>query len=90
MVDTETGLTVEKRTAEFAVMPPDDPHACAVCGRRHELDQPHDAQSLHYQYSFYAEHGHWPTWKDAVAHCPEPVRTAWEAELRTRGHWSKP
>lgn len=87
VVDTATGRTVETRTAEFGIMPPDDPLACTMCGRRHDPDQPHDAQSLHYQYAFRAEHDRWPTWKDAVAHCPEAVRTAWEAQLRALGHW---
>ncbi len=90
VVDADSGLIVESRTAEFRVMPPEDPEACRSCGRRHDADQPHDALSLHYQYGFRAEHGRWPTWKDAVAHCAEPVRVAWEAELRVLGHWSEP
>jgi hypothetical protein len=90
VVDTATGLAIESRTAEFGVMPPEDQVACTTCGRRHDADQPHDAQSLHYQYAFRAEHDRWPTWKDAVAHCTDQVRTAWETELRARGHWPEP
>lgn len=87
IVDTQTGAVVEHRTATMHVMPPDDPLACQTCGRRHDPGQPHDATHLHYQYSFYAEHGRWPTWKDALAHCDEHTRAAWEDELRRLGQW---
>ncbi|MFE1598231.1 hypothetical protein [Methylobacterium sp. ID0610] len=87
VVDAATGEVIEERTAEFRLMPPADPQACQTCGRRHPPEQPHDATRLHYQYSFRAEHGRWPTWADAVAHCAEPIREAWEAELRSRGLW---
>ncbi len=89
-VDLETGASVDS-VSEFLIVPP-DLDACQVCGRlpAHDADQPHDAQSLYYQYAFYGEHGRWPTWKDALEHCSEPVRRLWEAELRRRGAWSQP
>lgn len=87
IVDSATGQVVERRKTPMHVMPPEDAQACQTCGRRHEPDQPHDATHLHYQYSFYAAHGRWPTWKDAIAHCDAPTREAWEAELRRLGHW---
>ena len=58
---------------------------CPECGRDHELEMPHDNQSLVYQYRFYDEHGRWPTWNDAMAHCSEPVRSAWASELAKLG-----
>jgi hypothetical protein len=71
---------------------PPDPGACQVCGRypAHPPDDPHNAQSLYYQYAFYAEHSRWPTWRDAIAHCPQPIKDAWERELRKKGVWPWP
>jgi mannose/cellobiose epimerase-like protein (N-acyl-D-glucosamine 2-epimerase family) len=51
---------------------------------------PHNQQSLYYQYAFFGEHGRWPTWKDAVAHCAPEVAAARERELRKRSAWSEP
>lgn len=88
VVDMATGKVTDERTANWGLMPPAT-DACQVCGHRpaHDADEPHNAQSLYYQYAFYADHGRWPNWRDAIAHCPEPVRAAWEAELRKRGAW---
>ena len=58
---------------------------CSQCAVAHAPDQPHDAQSLHYQYSFHAEHDRWPTWADAMAHCDEMTRGAWRALLLEHG-----
>jgi len=87
-VDMSTGKVVKTETVPFQIMPP-PAGACPVCGRlpAHRLDEPHDAQSLYYQYSFFAEHERWPTWRDALAHCPEAVRVPWERALRERGVW---
>lgn len=88
IVDLHTG----KKTIEdsgLKLLPVSSPTACPECGRdpAHAPEEPHDAQSLHYQYSFYADHGRWPTWKDALAHCPPAMRQAWEDELRRLGAW---
>lgn len=87
-VDMATGEVVERKTVNFGILPP-PPTACQVCGRNpaHAPDQPHDAQQLYYQYAFYAEHGRWPTWRDAVAHCSDEVRALWEPRLRALGVW---
>ena len=58
---------------------------CPVCAVKHPLEQPHNLQSLYYQYKFYDEHGHWPTWEDAMAHCPEEIKGYWRQELTKRG-----
>ncbi len=75
-----------------AFMLPAAAGACPVCARNpaHLEDQPHDAQSLFYQYAFYGEHGRWPTWKDALAHCSDEVKQQWETALREGGHWTEP
>lgn len=58
---------------------------CSQCGVIHEPDQPHNQQSLHYQYAFWAEYDRWPTWIDAMAHCDDETRELWSVALRERG-----
>ena len=61
------------------------PDVCQECAVKHDPSQPHNQQSLYYQYHFYAEHGRWATWADAMAHCSDYIRTIWTEELRKRG-----
>lgn len=82
-----TGAVVTETTTHFTLEPVADPKLCPDCGRAHEPSQPHDAQSLHYQYAVYGRTGQWPTWRDAIAHCDDATRAAWEQELRRLGHW---
>ena len=63
---------------------------CPVCATQHEPSEPHNAQSMYYQYRFYGVRGRWPTWADAVAHCPPRVRRRWEQALRDREAWTEP
>jgi hypothetical protein len=63
---------------------------CTVCGRNHEPDLPHDAESLYYRHSFQVAHGRWPTWADACAHTPLQVRMFWKTELSELGAWTEP
>ena len=58
---------------------------CPQCAVDHPPDQPHNQQSLAYQYWFYNEHGRWPTWADAIAHCSQEIKNFWTAELASRG-----
>lgn len=58
---------------------------CQECGVRHSPEQPHNKDSLYYQYHFYNEHGRWPTWADAMAHCSPEVKEFWKKELEGRG-----
>lgn len=69
---------------------PCSPDVCQYCAVDHPPGQPHNAQSLYYQYHFYGRHGRWPTWADAVAHCEPAVRAAWELALRRKKAWSEP
>lgn len=66
---------------------PCGPDVCHECAVKHDSGEPHNAQSLYYQYHFYAKHKRWPTWKDAVAHCPKDIKKAWEIELTKIGKW---
>ena len=58
---------------------------CPECAVEHDPEQPHNRDSLEYQYKFYDQHGRWPTWADAMAHCPEEVKKIWTQELKKRG-----
>ncbi len=64
---------------------PAAPGTCPECAVAHRPEDPHNAQSLSYQYSFYGQHGRWPTWTDAMAHCTEEMRARWIEELRKMG-----
>jgi len=69
----------------FRILGKPAPGACPVCGAEHDPDQPHNQRSLYYQYAFYDEHGRFPTWADAMTHCPESIRQLWTAELQKYG-----
>lgn len=47
---------------------------CPECAVKHDPWQPHNKDSLTYQYKFYDEHGRLPTWEDAMAHCDEDIK----------------
>lgn len=64
---------------------PARPGTCAECAVDHAPSQPHNQQSMYYQYHFYAEHNRWPTWDDAVAHCSPVVKALWVAQLAKQG-----
>ena len=61
------------------------PGACHECAVKHDPDQPHNQQSLAYQYKFYDQYGRWPTWADAMSHCSENVKKVWVEALLERG-----
>ena len=69
---------------------PAKPGKCPICATKHEPQEPHNQQSLFYQYQFYGEHSRWPTWADAMAHCDDEMKLLWERELRARDAWSEP
>lgn len=58
---------------------------CQECARKHDPDQPHDAQSLFYQMHFQKMHDRWPTWNDAIAHCAPEVQRFWIEQLKKHG-----
>lgn len=69
---------------------PAKPGTCPICAVEHASEDPHNAQSIYYQYWFYKRYQRWPTWADAIAHCGEETRKAWESALRDREVWTKP
>lgn len=58
---------------------------CPECGVNHDLEQPHNRDSLAYQYNFFDKNGRWPTWVDAMAHCAEKIKIMWIEKLQERG-----
>lgn len=61
------------------------PGTCEECATAHAPEQPHNQQSLFYQYHFYGRHGRWPVWKDALEHCAPEVKKFWTLELAKHG-----
>ncbi len=82
-VEAETGEVKKVETANWNLMPPKK-GVCQVCGKDHSPDMPHDAQSLYYQYAFYAERKRWPNWKDAMEHCTPEMKELWIQALNDR------
>jgi len=80
----EEGKTI--KMSGMYLLPP-KPGVCQVCATEHGERLPHNLQSLYYQYRFYAEHGRWPTWEDAMAHCNDEVRKATIDVLKEKGLW---
>lgn len=64
---------------------PPAPDVCQECAVKHAPADPHNRDSLYYQYHFYAEHHRWPTWEDAMSHCSEEVKEVWHRELKKLG-----
>jgi hypothetical protein len=76
LVDADTGIVLSEQH-NVGMLLPCASNVCQECATDHPHDQPHNQESLYYQYSFHAKHGRWPTWIDAVAHVPEPQRAIW-------------
>lgn len=83
-IDMVTGEVTATDTVQFKILPP-PAGTCPDCAVKHDPSQPHNVQSLHYQYAFFGEHGRWPTWSDAMAHCSEDMRRVWTEELVRMG-----
>ncbi len=78
--DVETGKVLEVKQ-NAGMLLPCAPDVCQECAMDHPHENPHNQQSLYYQMRFHAQHGRWPTWTDAMAHCTEPVRQHWKQAL---------
>lgn len=78
-IDMQTGKVVDRKENAMTILPPKS--GCPECGTDHPHDQPHNRDSMVYQYQFYGTHGRWPTWSDAMAHCSDEVKAAWRPLL---------
>lgn len=79
-VDAATGAVMDVKTNAATLLPP-PPGVCQECAVDHAWNQPHNKQSLYYQMAFHATHGRYPTWSDAMSHCPPEVQTEWRPRL---------
>jgi len=75
---------IKNKLGGFSLLPC-APGVCSECAADHPADQPHNRDSLYYQYKFYGQHGRWPTWIDAMEHCDEDMRAAVSAALKNIG-----
>lgn len=66
-------------------MLPAKPGTCSECAVDHPPHLPHNRDSLAYQYRFFDQHGRWPTWNDAMAHCDDAMRAHWTKALTAKG-----
>jgi hypothetical protein len=92
-VDMATGKETTK-PMNWGLLPP-AAGKCQVCAGEHAPHEPHNAQSLYYQYAFYGATNpqRWPTWADAVAHCSPGMQARWKEELtghHTGNRWTEP
>lgn len=69
---------------------PAPPGTCPRCAVDHPAEEPHNRDSLFYQYDFRSRNGRWPVWKDAISHCSLEMQVLWEQELRKFGAWKEP
>ncbi len=75
----------EQNLVKRMLLMPPKPGVCQICATDHDESLPHNHQSLYYQYAFYAEHGRWPSWEDAMAHCSEDIKKATIDILKSQG-----
>lgn len=79
-------MKVKSKTtqAQWGLLPPAS-DVCQICAVKHDKDEPHNKNSLYYQMRFKLEHNRYPTWKDALSHCPVKIKKLWERELINAG-----
>jgi hypothetical protein len=78
------GATQENHLGGWKLLPC-KPGVCQECAVDHAPEMPHNQQSMYYQYKFYNDHGRWPIWSDAMAHCAEDVKEKWTKALAAHG-----
>jgi hypothetical protein len=79
-VDMDAGEVTNVRRNAFTMLPC-GPDVCQECAVDHPHGDPHNQQSLYYQYWFYSRHGRWPTWTDAMSHCTPELQVRWKSLL---------
>ena len=78
-------VKVKEIPFENVMILPPKPGVCRECAVDHRPDQPHNRDSLYYQMRFWQEHGRFPTWKDAAAHCSDEMKRAFMRGYAERG-----
>ncbi|MBA7621881.1 hypothetical protein ES703_29251 [subsurface metagenome] len=54
---------------------------CQECATKHDINEPHNRDSLYYQIHFKMKNGRSPNWEDAIAHCDKVTKQLWRKEL---------
>lgn len=70
---------------ETMMLLPPRKDVCQTCGKDHQPELPHNAQSMYYQVAFQMENGRYPNWLDAMAHCSDEMKAVWTKALEERG-----
>jgi hypothetical protein len=73
---------VKTIAASQMILLPPHPDLCQTCATDHHPELPHNQQSLYYQMRFQMDHGRWPTWEDAMAHCTDDTRSKWQEAMK--------
>jgi hypothetical protein len=90
-MELEQPVTITEMPFSNATLLSPAPGLCPACAVPHDPAEPHNQQSLHYQYWFRLREAkagreeRWPTWDDAMAHCTPEVQDLWRDALRERG-----
>lgn len=79
-IDMNTGEVKGEKVNAMTMLPPPG-NVCQECAVDHPWNEPHNQESLYYQYHFHGRHGRWPTWSDAMAHCDPKMKEVWREEL---------
>lgn len=58
---------------------------CQECAIAHDPKEPHNAQSMFYQFKFYYSKKRWPDWRDAMIHCSDRTKKLWTQQLEQAG-----
>lgn len=66
-------IKVEIKEAALTLLPP-HPSKCQECAVDHKPNEPHNPQSMYYQFKFNMQHGRKATWMDAMAHCSDEIK----------------
>lgn len=91
LMELEQPMTVTEVPFSQATLLPPAEGLCLACAVAHDPGEPHNQESLHYQYWFRLREAkagreeRWPTWDDAMAHCTPEVQDLWRDALRERG-----
>ena len=83
----ETKTKIKTVPGNKMLLMPVKPGNCKECGVKHLPEEPHNALSLFYIFTFSQKNGRAPTWKDAIAHCSPEIKKAWKTGLKARGLW---
>jgi len=78
-------IEIEEIPMSSMMLLPPRKDVCQECAVDHDVESPHNPQSLYYQMKFKMEHGRGATWTDAMAHCTDQVKVHWTEALRRHG-----